>query len=169
MRRALAVSLSVVLLSGFACSSSDDDCNGAGGAGAANGKGGSGAENGIIFGSGSTSSGPTPAGNSAGVSDSVATEAAPLDIYVMFDQSCSMSCPAEQAGPGLCCIGGPNPRIDLVRKAMSDFLESPNSAGMSIGIGYFGYMQIGQASCNPNDYARADVGIAALPGNAKQR
>jgi hypothetical protein len=101
------------------------------------------------------------------VSDSVATEAAPLDIYVMFDQSCSMSCPAEQAGPGLCCMGGPNQRIDQVRKAMNDFLSNDKSAGIGVGIGYFGYFPTGSASCNPADYAQAAVPIAALPGNAK--
>ena len=30
----------------------------------------------------------------------------PLDIFIMFDQSCSMSCPVEQGGPGQCCMGG---------------------------------------------------------------
>ena len=102
MRRALAASFTVLLLSPFACSSNNDDGNGQfGGAGASGNKAGNGqgAENGIIFGTGSTNGGPKPTGNDSCVSDSVATEAAPLDIYVMFDQSCSMSCPAEQAGP----------------------------------------------------------------------
>jgi hypothetical protein len=152
----------------MACSSKNDDGNGLGGAGASgNGKGGSGAENGIIFGSGSSSGGPMPTGDESCVSDSVATEAAPLDIYVMFDQSCSMSCPAEQAGPGLCCMGGPNPRIDQVRKAMDDFLSNDKSAGIGVGIGYFGNFPTGSASCNPTDYSHAAVPIAALPGNAQ--
>jgi hypothetical protein len=168
MRRALAASFSVLLLSGFACSSNNDGNGASGGSGASNGQGGSGAENGIIFGNGSSSSsGPTPTGTESCVSDSVATESAPLDIYVMFDQSCSMSCPAEQAGPGLCCMGGPNPRIDQVRKAMNDFLSNDKSAGIGVGIGYFGYLPVGNASCSPADYSRAAVPIAALPGNAK--
>jgi hypothetical protein len=170
MRRALAASITALLLSAFACSSNNDDGNGPfGGAGASGNKAGNGqgAENGIIFGNGSSSSGPTPAGNMNCVSDSVATEAAPLDIYVMFDQSCSMSCPAEQAGPGLCCMGGPNPRIDQVRTAMNNFLSNEKSAGIGVGIGYFGYFPSGAASCNPADYSRAAVPIAALPGNAQ--
>jgi hypothetical protein len=85
----------------------------------------------------------------------------------MFDQSCSMSCPAEQAGPGLCCIGGPNPRIDQVRSAMNEFLNNPASAGIGVGIGYFGFFPIGNASCNAQDYATPSVPIAPLPGNTQ--
>jgi hypothetical protein len=168
MRRTLVTAIAFLPFLGAACSSKTDDGGpplyGFGGHGGENGSGNA-ATNGVIFGNGASA--PQSTDNMACASDSVATEAAPLDIYVMFDQSCSMSCPAEQAGPGLCCVGGPNPRIDLVRKAMNDFLESPNSTGISIGIGYFGYFQIGNASCNASDYSRADVGIAPLPGNAK--
>ena len=169
MRRILAASFFILPALGVACSSNADDgggLNGNGnGGGSGSGANGSAASNGIIFGGGA--SGPVSTGNASCVTDSIATEAAPLDIYVMFDQSCSMSCPAEQAGPGLCCIGGPNPRIDQVRTAMNDFLTNPKSAGISIGIGYFGNFPIGNASCNPADYATPAVPIAALPGNAQ--
>src|ERR1700755_2200172 len=150
MRRNLAACLVMlpVFVWGAACSSKSDDGNGftygPGSSGNGNGANGSGATNGVIF--GNSGSGPVSSDTNSCASDRVATEAAPIDIYVMFDQSCSMSCPAEEAGPGLCCIGGPNPRIDQVRKAMNDFLENPKSAGIGVGIGYFGYFQIGQAS-----------------------
>ena len=135
MRRALAALSFVVPAIGFACSSSTDTGNGlANGLNGNSGNGpqianGQGATNGVIF-NGSGASGPVSSGNNACATTSIATEAAPLDIYVMFDQSCSMSCPADEAGPGLCCIGGPNPRIDQVRSAMTDFLNNPASAGM---------------------------------------
>jgi hypothetical protein len=90
----------------------------------------------------------------------------PLDIYVMFDQSCSMSCPAEQTGSGLCCTGGPNPRIDQVRSAMNQFLMDPNSEGIGVGIGFFGYMQAGETSCDPTQYSAPAVRIGNLPNNA---
>jgi hypothetical protein len=90
----------------------------------------------------------------------------PLDIFIMFDQSCSMSCPISQGGPGQCCMGGPNPRIDPVREAVDMFLRDPLSSGIGVGIGFFGYFEIGNTSCNPADYARAAVGIAPLPDNA---
>jgi hypothetical protein len=159
MRRAILGALWVTSVV-IACSSSSGDENGNG---AGNGQGGQ-----LIFMGGTRDGGlfgPSGGLGAGCANSSVATEAAPLDIYVMFDRSCSMSCPAEQGGPGLCCLGGPNPRIDQVRNAMTQFLHHEKSVGISVGIGYFGYMQIGNASCDPNDYSRADVEIGPLPGN----
>src|ERR1043165_8867796 len=103
MRGALLGSLLVAMAFAGCSSSTGDDQNGAGGGVDAGG---------LIF-PGSGADGGLGSGRGANcVSDSVATEAAPLDIYVMFDQSCSMSCPPDLAGPGRCCTGGPNPRID---------------------------------------------------------
>ncbi|HVW29889.1 MAG TPA: vWA domain-containing protein [Polyangiaceae bacterium] len=100
------------------------------------------------------------------VGDRYAGEEIPLDIYIMFDVSCSMSCPAEETGPGLCCRGGPNPRIDQVRDAVTSFLKDPMSDGIGVGIGYFGFMPGGQTSCDPSRYSAPSVPIAPLPGNA---
>lgn len=169
MRRASIALLVVAPVVGIACSSSTETGNGLNDGTGGNGPAvanGSGATNGIIFG-GTGASGPVSTGNASCATTSIATEAAPLDIYVMFDQSCSMSCPADEAGPGLCCIGGPNPRIDQVRSAMNDFLNDSASAGIGVGIGYFGFMPIGMASCSPQDYATPSVAIAPLPGNAQ--
>jgi hypothetical protein len=77
-----------------------------------------------------------------------------------------MSCPPELAGPGQCCLGDPRPRIDQVRSAVNDFLVSPDSAGINVGIGYFGYFPSGNTSCNPDDYSQAAVPIGLLPDNA---
>lgn len=164
MRPLPVLVLSTFFMSGWACSSHDDS----------GGKGhhGGGPDSGtIIFTGNGNGSGKDGGvfGNSGGqacAAQSAATEAAPLAIYVMFDESCSMSCPAEEGGPGLCCKGGPNPRIDLVRNAMDQFISNPESSGIAMGIGYFGNENVGQTSCNPADYAKEAVPIDLLPKNA---
>jgi hypothetical protein len=100
-------------------------------------------------------------------------ESIPLDIYIMFDQSASMGCVIEAQKPwdfeGECCADacGQVPRIDPLRQAVEQFLTDPQSAGISVGIGYFGQQQIGSTSCNANTFSTPAVGIAALPGNAQ--
>lgn len=84
-------------------------------------------------------------------------ETIPLDIYIMFDQSGSMLTPDQ---------GGVT-RIDAVRKAVGEFLTDPASTGLSVGIGYFGYEPIGQTTCSPADYEKADVPVGLLPDNAQ--
>jgi hypothetical protein len=159
--------------------------NGAAASGQGASSSGSGADGnqgvgGLIFTNGGASSGVGGDGSEGGatgmdicgsgdlqgcVGDRYAGEQIPLDIYIMFDVSCSMSCPAEETGPGLCCRGGPNPRIDQVRDATIQFLKDPASAGMGVGIGYFGYMQGGETSCDPSRYSAPSVPIGNLPGN----
>jgi hypothetical protein len=82
----------------------------------------------------------------------------PTDIFVMFDQSGSM----------LKMDDGVTKRIDAVRSAVDQFMKAPESAGVGIGIGYFGYHPLTCActSCNPADYATPKVDIGALPGHA---
>jgi len=64
---------------------------------------------------------------------------------------------------------GKTMRIDAVRSAVSTFLRDPNSAGVSVGIGYFGTQPLSCActSCNPNDYATPAVPLGELPGAAQ--
>jgi len=47
------------------------------------------------------------------------------------------------------------------------FLNDPASAGMGVGIGYFGYMNGGQTSCDPSRYSSPSVVIGNLPGNTQ--
>lgn len=176
-RRLMSVQLLVASVAGcllaFACSSSDEQRGG--GAGAETGNGG------LPFGnSGGPGVGSTSQGGAGGVTidacgsgttascvgNTYAGENLPLDIYVMFDQSCSMSCPAEQTGPGLCCRGGQNQRIDQVRTAVAQFLQDRDSEGIGVGIGFFGYMEAGQTSCDPTQYSAPAVRIGTLPNNA---
>lgn len=127
--------------------------------GGSNGTGGSGVSAG---GSGAAPTGCFPEPDQTGcVGEQFAGENIPVDVYVMFDQSCSMSCPVEREGPGQCCTGDPDGRIFPVREAMDLFLHDPESAGIGFGIGYFGYMPVGDTSCDESDYegAAVDVGV----------
>jgi hypothetical protein len=89
------------------------------------------------------------------VAQAAAAEGIPLDLYVMFDQSGSMITPS-----------GEGTRLDVVRAALTDFARAQASSGIGIGIGYFGYLPIGQTSCEPSRYRDPSVPIAGLPGNA---
>jgi hypothetical protein len=165
--------------SGTGSTSGGGDGNGASnGNGASSGFVGTGNESGVIFSTGGAGSGlgdETGGATSSSicggtdtsgcVGDRYAGEQIPLDIYIMFDVSCSMSCPSEETGPGLCCRGGPNPRIDQVRTATETFLKDPMSSGMGVGIGYFGFMPGGQTSCDPSKYSSPSVPMGTLPGN----
>lgn len=104
------------------------------------------------------------------------TELAPADVYVMMDKSGSMN-------------QGPQP-WDAVKNALIQFVQSPESAGMWIGIQYFPLgvsnsgctssdptcacipftnicWRLSGASCNVSDYAKPDVPIQLLPGAAQ--
>jgi hypothetical protein len=93
------------------------------------------------------------------------TESIPLDIYVLFDQSGSMcTCVDPPAEHSMC----PDPncnktRLQATREALEIFMRDPASAGIGIGIGYFGYHPFGQTSCDGASYAKESVSIAELP------
>ena len=76
-------------------------------------------------------------------------ESLPLDIYIMFDQSGSM----------LNDVGGLT-RLAAVQQATREFLRDPASAGIGVGIGYFGYQPIGETRCEEALYASAAVPIS---------
>ncbi len=81
----------------------------------------------------------------------------PLDIYVMMDQSGSMS---ETTSSG-------STKWAAIKTAISSFLGDPSSAGIGVGIGYFPIETGGffsDDSCNISDYQKAEVEIAELPG-----
>jgi hypothetical protein len=79
-----------------------------------------------------------------------------LDIFIMFDESGSMATKDD----------GTTMRMDAVRGAIKQFLQAPESAGMGVGIGYFGTQALSCActSCNPTDYATPAVAVGELPG-----
>lgn len=100
-------------------------------------------------------------------------ENVPLDIYVMFDLSCSMSCTADQSG---CCKDSNDVapesewRIKPVRDAMKLFLEDPQSAGIGVGLGFFGDHDINDNNnpelCTVAAHTDAEVAIEMLPDAA---
>src|SRR5579871_5285794 len=86
---------------------------------------------------------------SACLADTRQGEGLPVDIYIMNDQSQSMTCAIPTGGD----------RWTAMTNALTSFVKSPNAAGLGVGIQYFGQV--------PADYQPADVEIAPLPGNAQ--
>ncbi|MFZ5893011.1 MAG: vWA domain-containing protein [Myxococcota bacterium] len=109
----------------------------------------------------------SPNNSSACIGQQFEGESLPLDIYIMFDQSGSMcSCvdpPGSLTCPDAACR---KTRMDAVREATDQFLADPASAGIGVGLGFFGKQAIGSADCRVDTYATPAVAIAALPGNA---
>jgi hypothetical protein len=91
----------------------------------------------------------------------------------MFDLSCSMSCSTENVG---CCRNSNNPdpleewRIQPVREAMRTFLQDPASAGIGVGLGFFGDHDVNEPDdpqvCSLAAHSDSSVDIALLPGNS---
>ena len=82
----------------------------------------------------------------------------PLDMYILVDQSKSMN---EDTGT-------PNVnKWQAVAQALNAFVTDANSAGIGVAVQYFGLPAPGtkSSSCNPADYAKPEVAMAALPGN----
>ncbi len=89
------------------------------------------------------------------VSDDVT--AAPVDMYIMLDQSISMSEPLEE--------GGDVSRWEGVVDAIRTFVNDPRAEGIGVGLQYFG--QEAEEDCDPTKYASPAVDIAELPDVAK--
>ena len=115
-----------------------------------------------------------------------------VDIFIMFDQSLSMSCalPPPSAGTGGASGAGGaatgaggsatgtagagssgDTRWTAVKGALQEFVQAPGAKGINVGLQYFGlgggpgpFAAI--SSCMATDYQGADVEIAPLPGNA---
>jgi hypothetical protein len=110
---------------------------------------------GSVFGGGPGVSGLADGGGAC-VVDTRRGEGLPADIYIMNDQSQSMSCVIPTGGN----------RWDAMKNALTGFVNSPGAAGMGVGIQYFG-LGGGMGSCDTAVYTPADVEIAPLPGNAQ--
>lgn len=174
---------SVVLASGAAmalamsCGGGEDEGDGGDG-----GTGGSGLTPSFATGSGfgvggldSTPGACSPSADESGcVGVAYEGEYVATDVFVMFDVSCSMSCSIEDSG---CCISNgveeyPRDewRLTPVRQAMTTFLNDPASAGIGVGLGYFGDYALDENEdedvCTVAAHSDAAVEIAPLPGNA---
>jgi hypothetical protein len=81
-------------------------------------------------------------------------EAIPLHMIVMMDRSVSMGDDREDY-----LIPGGGTKWDAVREGFVEFVDLPQSAGIGMGIDFFG-----QDSCDAQDYSTPDVQIDVLPG-----
>lgn len=165
-RITMALAASSALALG-ACSANDaggDKLNGqaggAAGGGGTGGSGGSGANGGsstdgggLLDASLNKDGALTEAGACA--AESTKAELIPLDMYIMMDQSGSMS---ET-------VSGGGSKWTAVTQALSAFVSDPSTGGIGVGIGYFGTKG---DSCIASDYAVPEVEIAPLPGVASQ-
>jgi hypothetical protein len=149
---------------------------GTGGSGDIDGGGGGGGGGGDVDASGGGGGGGGPDAMACASMPHKAA-AAPLDMFIMLDQSGSMK----------------GTKWTSVTGGLKTFVQQPNLDGFSVGIQYFGIagtcpatcakdadcgvgnLCLGNAclclsglgdSCNPADYAKPDVEIAALPGAA---
>jgi Mg-chelatase subunit ChlD len=77
----------------------------------------------------------------------------PLDLFIMQDQSGSMK---DATADG-------TTKWNAVKAALKAFLADPKSAGLGVGIQYFGLGGAFGSSCNVADYAKAEVEIDLLP------
>src|SRR5688572_5848829 len=174
-RGALAALAALALLTQAAACSNKKGDGAAGGEGGAPGGGGSPSapDGGFGFGTGGA---PGPGGGTGGVPGVSGAypclgspegtcagkvykgQSLPTDLFVMFDQSGSMLKKDDNI----------TTRMDAVRNGVYQFMAAPESSGVGIGIGYFGYhpLSCGCTSCNPADYATPTVTIGPLPGQA---
>lgn len=120
--------------------------------------------NGPVFGGGSSAMGNAGTGLQQRIGDTNCYanvsqgEHVPLDLYIMFDQSLSMSCPTASGGT----------RWEAVKAALSSFVQDQAAAGIGVGIQYFGLGDIPVlSSCDVAVYVNPDVEIAPLPQNAQ--
>ncbi len=126
---------------------------------------------------GETGSAAGSAGSSggAGQAGAPAAEQPLLDVFVMIDVSGSTCLdlagvsPACDASGGDGCGGPVVPeslepsRLELMTEALTNWVHAEESAGIGVGLGYFGHQCIGQTTCEAVDYATPLVGIGALP------
>ncbi|HVU03932.1 MAG TPA: VWA domain-containing protein [Polyangiaceae bacterium] len=108
-----------------------------------------------LFGAGGFDPG---AGGSGGVcAGTVMTrDLLPPDVYVMFDQSSSMSDPTP---------GNATTWWDAMSAGFEAFVDATGAAGANVGVQYFPLGGIAPASCNAG-YATPEVELGLLPGNA---
>jgi hypothetical protein len=133
--------------------------------GAAN-AGGSSFGGGFVTGSGGTKPMNPPDGATCASRD-VAKEALPVDMYVMFDQSQSMTALVPNANP-------PVNWWQMAQQAVVQFVQDPAATGIGVGIQFFPYHgsvagpdpNVPGSSCFAQNYATPEVPVALLPGNS---
>jgi hypothetical protein len=84
----------------------------------------------------------------------LAPEITPADLYLMVDQSTSLT-KLLPSGQNL---------WQALAAGLDAFVNSPEAAGTGVGIQYFG-IGTGTDACNIGSYSTPEVAIAPLPGN----
>ncbi|MBS2027500.1 MAG: VWA domain-containing protein [Deltaproteobacteria bacterium] len=118
------------------------------GNGSATGSGNATTGSGVTTGTSGSGSGTNASGSGTGgtngdggfqacAADSTKAQSLPLDMYIMLDQSGSMS---ET-------VAGNTDKWSAVTGALSSFVNQPGLAGISVGIQYFGLPPSGGSSC----------------------
>jgi hypothetical protein len=134
--------------------------------------GGVGGAGGATTGGGTGGSGGMLDPDAACVSEPRAGEQVPLDLFFMVDKSGSMGCGVPSQGN---CESAPNPpppvnRWTSIKEALTAFINSPQSAQLGMGIGFFPQYSnpngTGTLRCTPQDYATPAAQIGILPGHA---
>jgi hypothetical protein len=96
------------------------------------------------------------------------SETISVDMYVMFDQSQSMSAMLPGSSP-------PTTWWNAGRQAFTNFVQDPAAGGIGVGIQFFPYKGsiagsdpgAPSSSCYVPNYATPEVEIGLLPGNAQ--
>ncbi len=174
----------VIVACGAGTSASGSGGNGGGSAaGGSSATGGSGA--GLNLDSGAAASGGAPLGDSACATAAYDGERSPLDMYIVFDRSGSMST-STSSGASL---------WDATKQAFIDYTNAPESDGVGVGLEFFPpgtgsgadcllgappncpvgcipfvafCVPAGDSGCNINDYLPPAVVIQPLPGVKSQ-
>jgi hypothetical protein len=123
-----------------------------GGAGGTTGTGGAGGNSGT-----GGVAGTPGAGDMTCASTSAKATPVPVDLFIMLDKSGSMT----------------GAKWDAAKAALTAFVRSPTTAGISVGLGVFplldpGFLGIQLSRCTVADYAKPLVGVDVLP-SASQR
>ena len=115
-------------------------------------------------------SAPLDAGMPTCASSSYQGKVVPVDMFIMMDQSGSMS--DTVTGPN----GAKGAKWDFLKQAFATFVLDPRSAGLGVGIQFFPIPDIDNSSCDAATYSVTNdpaepasgqgVPIAPLPGNA---
>jgi hypothetical protein len=82
----------------------------------------------------------------------------PLDVLIVFDNSSSMSCDVTDLPDCKGNNGTANPRIGAVRNAINNFVSSPDSANIRVGLECFPPADPLAEQCT-HDYATPDIPI----------
>lgn len=156
-RIGLSIAVCCGLTAAFYGCGSDASAPPGSGVGGSSGTGAGGGTAGDASSSGGTGAVITDAGPPDGIDPDAAcaaiTESAknsPLHLYIMLDKSNSMA-----GGQWTAAVAG-----------LTAFVQSADSAGVSVGLKFFPRAAGGPPACDQKAYATPDVAFAVLPGNA---